>query len=115
MSISSGQINAGSSVTLTCTVELNSVIDVPVTVNTVWSGPAGFTTEDSGLVQPVVGNTATFTSTATVRSFGRNQSGDYMCTGTVISSPSNLFLMDSMSQSGTTTVTVGETLVHCFI
>ena len=29
----------GSNVTLTCTVELSPVVDVPVTVNTVWTGP----------------------------------------------------------------------------
>ena len=30
------------SVTLTCTVELSPSVDVPVTVNTAWTGPAGF-------------------------------------------------------------------------
>ena len=34
-------------VTLTCTVELSPVVDVPVTVNTVWTGPAGFMIENT--------------------------------------------------------------------
>ena len=29
-------------ITLTCTVELSPAVDVQVTVNTVWTGPAGF-------------------------------------------------------------------------
>ena len=33
---------ASVNVTLICTVKLSPAVDVPVTVNTVWTGPAGF-------------------------------------------------------------------------
>ena len=72
-----------SNVTLTCTMELSPAVDVPVTVNTVWSGPAGFNITNTP--QPVLGYTTTYISTAIVREFGRNQTGNYTCTATVVS------------------------------
>ena len=81
VTVTNGSVNVGSTVTLTCTVELSPAVDVPVTVNTVWTGPDGFMTTNTA--QPVMGSTTTYTSTAMVSSFGRDQSGDYTCTATV--------------------------------
>ena len=53
-----------------------------------------------------MGSTTTYTSTAMVSSFGRDQSGVYTCTATVSSASS--FITDSGSQSGTAIVTVGK-------
>ena len=110
MSITSNKINPirpiGSTVTLTCTVELNSVIDVPVTVPTVWSGPAGFRTTITA--QPVMGSNTTYTSTAMVSSFGREQSGLYICTAEVTSSQTSQYITDSAPVAGVAQVTVGE-------
>ena len=79
-------------VTLTCTVKLSPAVDVPVTVNTVWTGPDGCTTTKTA--QPAMESNTTYTSIAMVSSFGRNQSGNYTCTA-ILSSPSP-FLMDSL-------------------
>ena len=68
----------GSTVTLTCTVEFSPAVDAPVTVWTVWTGPAELLT--TNIAQPIMGNTSTYTSTTVVSSFGRNQSGSYICT-----------------------------------
>ena len=87
----------GSTVTLTCTVELSPAVDVPVTVNTEWTGPAKFT--NTGTAQRME-NTTTYTSTAMVSSFGRDQSGVYNCTAAV-------GITRTMS-SGTRRVTVGK-------
>ena len=79
-------LTLGSNVTLTCTVELSPTVDVPVTVSTAWNGPAGFLTNQTA--QPffnVLGNTVNYRSIARVRSFRRNQSGNYTCTATVSS------------------------------
>ena len=94
----------GSVVTLICTVELSPVVDVPVTVNTVWTGPAGFMTTNTA--QPVMGSTTTYTSTTMVSSFGREQSGVYNCTATVNST--SPFHADSDSQSEIARVSVGK-------
>ena len=93
-----------SDVTLTCTVMLSSAVTVPVNVTTVWTGPAGFMTNTTA--QPVNGSTTTYSSTAMVSSFGRDQSGVYNCTATVTSmSP---FLRISNAHSGTTSINIGK-------
>ena len=97
----------GSTVTLTCTVELSPVVDVPVTVTTMWTGPAWFITTNTA--QPVMGSTTTYTSTVMVNSVGRNQSGNYSCRATVRSSSSNTFLTGNAGRTGRARVTVGET------
>ena len=98
----------GSAVTLTCTVtvELSSAVDVPVNVTTMWTGPDGFMTTNT---QPVMGSTTTYTSTAMVSPFGRDQSGNYSCRATVSSTSLNTFLTGSAGRTGTARVTVGET------
>ena len=111
--ISTDQINPlmvrpiGSTVTLTCTADLDPAIDVPVTVNIVLRDPAGsplITTNRS-----VSG--ATYTTAATISSFGRSDSGLYTCTAAVSPSPSNPFLSSSTSQSETFRVTTGEATI----
>ena len=97
----------GSAVTLICTVELSPAVDVPVTVNTVWTGPAGFSTTNTA--QAMAGSTTTYTSTVVVGSFGRDQSGEYSCTAMVSSlSP---FLTDSEEQQSASNITVGKIYV----
>ena len=89
-------------ITLTCTVELSPSVVVPVTVNTVWTGPAGFNTINTA--QPVMGTTS-YTSTAIVKSLKRNKSGNYICLATVISeSP----YINNSSLSGIKRVSTGK-------
>ena len=76
-------------------------MDVPVTVNTVWTGPASIESRPSSVTNVV--NLTRYTGTITVTSFGRSQSGVYNCTATVLS---NLSL--SSTVVGTTRVTVGK-------
>ena len=101
----------GSTVTLTCTVELSPLVDVPVTVNIAWTGPAGFTTTNIVGQLPVMGSTSIYTRTAMVSSFGRQQSGVYNCTAYVNSISSNPFLSDSIPLFEATRVTVGKTII----
>ena len=94
---------------LTCTVhvELSSTaVDVPVTVNIVLSGPAGFMTTNT--VQPVMENTTTYTSISMVNSLGRNQSGVYRCTATLHSMLTNTYLINSNSTADSNQITIGE-------
>ena len=96
----------GSDVTMTCTVELSPSVDVPVTVTTVWTGPAGFMTTNTA--QPVMGSTTTYTSTAMVSSFGRSDSGVYNCRAHISSASTNAFISDSNTEHDSTKVTTGE-------
>ena len=103
-----GSIVVGSSTILTCAVELSPAVDVPVTVNTVWTGPDGFMTTNTA--QPVMGSTTTYTSTAMVSSFGRDQSGVYICTTTVSSTSQHL--IGSTSTTGSAIIVASEMLQH---
>ena len=80
----------GANVTLTCTVDLDPAVDVPVTVTTVWTAPDGVTLSPA---DPITVNMTSYTSEVMVSSFGRNQSGVYNCTATV---SSNLSLSDTI-------------------
>ena len=97
-------MNLIGNITLFCTVELSPAVDVPVTVNTVWTGPAEFSTNNTA--QPVIESTTTYISAAVVRPFGRDQSGNYTCTATVSSLSHNIF--SSTSQSGREVITTGK-------
>ena len=90
-------------ITLTCIVELSPTVDVPVTVNTVWTGPAGFSTTNTAQPQIMESNTS-YISTATITSFNRNKSGYYFCRAAVISK--SAFISNS-SLSGLKRVTTG--------
>ena len=94
----------GSDVTLTCTVELSTAVDVPVTVNTMWTGPDALRYSSDSVLE----NITSYTSTINISSFGRNQSGNYTCNSSVS------FLNNSGSQSTTTEVTVGKGLKHLY-
>ena len=95
----------GSDVIVTCAVELSPMVNIPVAVVTEWTGPAGFTTTNTA--QPVVGNSMLYTSTVTVCSFGRNQSGIYTCRATVGSASLNPFISDIVT-SLSTRLTIGK-------
>ena len=98
----------GSNVSLTCTVELSPSVDVSVTVNTVWTGPAGFMATNTA--QPVMGSTTTYTSTVMLNSFETSQSGQYNCTANISSTSS--FLTDSSPQCGTSKITASEHIAN---
>ena len=94
----------GSPVALICTVYLSPAVDIPVTVNTVWTGPAGFMVTNIAAVEI---NATTYISITLIDSFGRNRFGNYTCAVTVSSRYANSFLSDSNLQSGTTMVAFG--------
>ena len=96
----------GSSHNLVCTVELSPLLDVPVTVNTVWTGPAGFMTTNTA--QPVMGSTTAYISTANISSFGRDQSGNYTCKATVEIMSS--FFAESMGYASSK-ITAGKIMI----
>ena len=85
--------------------DLDPAIDVPVTVNIQLRDPAG---SPLTTTTPSVSG-STYSSMATISSFGRDQSGLYTCSATVSPSPPNSFLSDSSLRPGTLRVTTGET------
>ena len=97
------KIFAGSSLNLTCIVELFPAVDVPVSVTTTWSGPtAGGTTTVSPIHLMKV-NLTNYLSWATV---DEARNGTYSCKANVSSSLG--FVIDSRDKSGSTTIAVSR-------
>ena len=92
-------IIVGSSPNLTCTVELSPAIDMPVTVNTEWTGPALTTVTPTSIMMESL---TRYTAMAMVDA-ARN--GSYVCQATV--SSSSQFTTGGGSMSASTIITVG--------
>ena len=91
---------AGASVNLTCTVVLSPAVDVPVTVNTEWTGPnVMFMPTDP--VPAVMVNTTTYVSTVSV---GAARTGSYSCQTNITSGGAT---------SGSTDITFGTYVIVC--
>ena len=81
----------GSTITVNCTVELDSAVlesDLPLLNVSAWISRNGTVLMQTS--QSVVGTTYNFG--ATVNSFDESDSGNYVCTATVIPLPSSTFL-----------------------
>ena len=107
-----GTIYAGASLNLTCTVELSSSVDVPVTVNTVWTGPDMTYFTPSNWVTAVMENDTSYISTTTVDAA---RSGNYTCEATV-SSYSN-FVTGGETLNGSVDIIVGMSItcsIQCY-
>ena len=90
---------AGASVTLTCAVELSPAVDVPVTVNTEWTGPADVIFMSANPVAALMVNITTYISTVSV---GATRTGSYICQANIASGGTT---------SGSTDITVGMYLI----
>ena len=97
-------IIAGSSPNLTCTVELSPAVDVPVTVNTVWTGPALTTVTPTSLMME------NLTRYITMAMIDAARNGSYTCQATI--SSSSQFTTGGGSISAATSITVGMCTVY---
>ena len=93
-------------VTLSCTVQINPAVDVPVTVQTNWTGPEGFSYNN--IAMNVANNNMHFTSNATVGSLVLKKAGVYHCMATVMPSPENRFLMNTGTNKSETVLALCE-------
>ena len=84
-------------------ISSSPMVNVPVTVNTMWTGPDNF---NRNVMAQQMGSTTTYTSTVMVSSFGRDQSGLYTCTATV--SSTSPYIMNRMATAIPIRVTVGK-------
>ena len=95
----------GSTVTLTCIVELSPAVDVPVNVNIQLRDPAGRTLTTT---LPLASGSS-YTTTTMISSFGRNQSGIYTCTVNVSPILASPFIIDrQIASEAAIRVTAGE-------
>ena len=73
-------ILSGADVTLTCNVELSPAVDVPVTVNTEWTGPS---TESLNPYPTIQESLTLYRSTLVLKSVESANSGQYICSAKV--------------------------------
>ena len=83
------------------------MVNIPVTVVTQWTGPAGFMITNTA--QSIMSSIISYSSTIAVDSFGRDESGIYTCIATATMTSS--FLRDSASRNGAARITVGEATI----
>ena len=95
----------GSTVTLTCTVDLSPLVDVPVNVTAQISGPMGVII--TRVTTSVMENATRYTSSATVSPFGRDQSGEYSCVANVRLVTANSFIIGGTGVIVMDKITVG--------
>ena len=95
----------GNSINLTCTVELSTLphIDINISVSIQLYDPLENTMNSPS---PTMFG-STYTSTATLNSFGRAQSGIYTCKAIVSEVPQNPYINDAVMME-MTRVTVGK-------
>ena len=86
----------GANVNLTCDVQLDPSVDIPVTVVTTWFGPGGILQNGSDTMK----GTAEYLSTLMLTSLVTEKAGDYTCSVTV--TPSNSSYVIPLTQNTTT-------------
>ena len=101
------KVTAGSSTNLSCIVILDTNIDVPVTVNTMWTGPKGT------IITPTSSMMHNFTSYTSTGIVSVARSGNYTCQASINSS--SQFITGSTMTSGSITITVCVCPLHCVI
>ena len=105
----------GSTVTLTCTVDLSPSVDIPVNVTARISAPMGVTIIP--VTNSVMESSTRYTSTARVGPFGRDHSGEYTCMANVELVTANPFIIGGTGVTGMDkiTVTPGKLCLKCVI
>ena len=109
-SIPSSPISVASSVTVICTLELNSAIlksDVSLLMVSAQLSRDGIPLPLTG---PTVSGT-TFTYTSQFESFGRSDSGNYTCTGTVGAQPTATYLSGTVVLSSAIKLTARKSVL----
>ena len=82
------------------------MVDIPVTVNTVLTTPAGL--KHTSNAQPVMGSNTSYASTFLISSFGRSDSGIYVCGATVNLASINPYISGSSAAKHSVRITTGE-------
>ena len=98
----------GSNVTLTCVVEVNPAVDVPVTVNTALTTPDGFTTHSIAQPMMIRSTIRYYTTIAMISSFRRSDSGLYACGVHLTTTPANAYISYSNTVPDAIRVTTGK-------
>ena len=78
--------------TLRCIVQIDPTVDVPITIQTDWTGPDGFSFANIAMN---IANNTMYTSMANVTSLRIKNAGVYHCIATVMPDPENQFITNT--------------------
>ena len=103
---------AGTNFNLTCTIQLNPAVDIPVVVNSTWRGPVGV---PHVIASAPTGTGARYQTILMFRPLNTSDSGNYTCEATVSPSPESQFISGSAAGRDTLSVTVQGERIHLLI
>ena len=106
---------AGTNFNLTCTIELNTAVDTPVVVNSIWRGPVVIPTGAHVVASEPTGTGARYQTILMFRPLNTSDSGNYTCEVTVSPPPESQFIISSTAGRGTLSVTVQGERIHLVI
>ena len=88
-------LSAGIILTLICTIQLNTVVDTNVVVNTSWTGPTVFASNSQGRISVthVNGSVSPYKTTLQFSPLNVTDNGSYTCQADVRPRPSSPFIM----------------------
>ena len=112
----SGVLYAGTSLTLTCSIQLNPAVDTTVMVTRMWSGPwsQGVSNSSRLTVSNLVERSALlYETTIQFGPLNTTDSGNYVCEATVTPDPQSQFVIMSTRGNDTHTVTVQGEYCSC--
>ena len=104
-----GDLYAGTSLTLTCSIQLNPAVDTTVMVTRIWSGPRSQAVSNSSRVTVsnlVQSSAILYETTIEFVPLNTTDSGNYMCEATVTPDPQSQFVTMSTAGNDTHSVTV---------
>ena len=104
-----GDLYAGTPLTLTCSIQLNPAVDTTVMVTRMWRGPRSQTISNSSHVTVsnlVERGAFLYKTTIQFSPLSTTDSGNYECEATVIPDPPSQFVIMSTTGSDTLTVIV---------
>ena len=114
LSVPSGPLYEGTSLTLTCTVTLPGAVDTDVTVVVVWRFTDTQLAPSAHVqVSPVTSTRSPFTSTLTLSPLSMSHAGQFSCEATA-DSASQYITASSLGESQDGTVTVEGILLYTF-
>ena len=85
-------------VTLSCSVEVDPTVDIPVAISMKWNGPENF----ARTLTTTINNTCTIE--VTINDLNIKKAGEYNCTATIRARSNNLFITENGTRSNSTSL-----------
>ena len=102
----SGTLYAGDPLTLTCTITLNNLVDIPVIVTNQWTSDMMNINESSITETIIETDTNRYTAALHFYPLSANDDGEYKCIVLVVTNTTDSYINSNVSNEASTEVTV---------